>query len=114
MLLEIVERQVGPEITVVALNGKLALGRESQRIETLAEELASRGAKRVIFDLSGVNYIDSAGIGVLAMATGKVKESGGALAIVAPDGKVLQLLTLTQMTMILKVCPTVEAAIEAV
>ena len=114
MLLEIVERQIGPEVTVVSLNGKLALGRESQRIESLVEDLAKRGAKRVIFDLTGVDYIDSAGIGMLALATGRVKESGGTLAVVAPEGRVLQLLTLTQMTLVLKVYATVEAALEVV
>jgi len=82
---DIVERPIGPEITVVALNGKLALGRESQRIQTLMENLAQRGAKRVIFDLTGVTYIDSAGIGILAVATAKPKESGGTLAADAHD-----------------------------
>ena len=114
MLLNIAEHQIGPDITVVTLTGKLALGREGQRIETMAEELGKRGAKRVVFDLTGVDYIDSAGIGMLALATGKLKEAGGSLAVVAPEGRVLQLLTLTQMTAVLKVCATIEAAVELV
>jgi anti-sigma B factor antagonist len=114
MLLEIVERKIGAEITVVALNGKLALGLESQRVEALVEELIERGAKRVIFDLSGVNYIDSAGVGMLALVTGRMKEMGGSGAVVAPEGKVLQLLTRTQMTSIMQVCATVEEAVETV
>src|SRR5712671_3472535 len=110
MLLQIVERQIEPDITVVELTGRLALGRESQRIETLVDDLARKGSKRVIFDLSGVDYIDSAGIGMVALASGKLKESGGALALVAPEGRVLQLLNLTQMSAIVKVCPTLQAA----
>ena len=53
MLLEITEREIAPDITVVELTGKLALGRESQRIETLVDDLAKRGSTRVIFDMSG-------------------------------------------------------------
>jgi anti-anti-sigma factor len=113
MLLEITEREMAPDITVVELIGKLALGRESQRVETLVDDLVKRGSRRVIFDMTGVDYMDSAGIGMLALATGKLKESGGSLAIVAPEGKVLQLLNLTQLTAIVKVCPTVEAAAAA-
>ena len=113
MLLQIVERQMAPDITVVELTGRLALGRESQRIETLVEDLARKGSKRVIFDLSGVDYIDSTGISMVALASGKFKESGGALALVAPEGRVLQLLNLTQMSAIVKVCPTLEAAAAA-
>jgi len=104
---------MAPDITVVELIGKLALGRESQRVETLVDDLVKRGSRRVIFDMTGVDYMDSAGIGMLALATGKLKESGGSLAIVAPEGKVLQLLNLTQLTAIVKVCPTVEAAAAA-
>ena len=113
MLLEIAEREIAPDITVVELTGRLALGRESQRIETLVDDLVKRGSLRVIFDMTGVDYMDSAGIGMLALATGKLKEVGGNLAIVALEGRVLQLLNLTQMTAIVQVCPTVVAAAAA-
>uniref|UniRef100_Q01XG0 Anti-sigma factor antagonist n=1 Tax=Solibacter usitatus (strain Ellin6076) TaxID=234267 RepID=Q01XG0_SOLUE len=114
MLLHIVEREMAPDITVVELTGRLALGRESQRIEALVEELSKKPSRKVIFDLTGVDYIDSAGIGMVALASGKLKESGGTLALVAPEGRVLQLLNLTQMGMIVKVCPTLAAAAAAV
>ena len=84
MPLEFTEREIAPDITVVELIGTLALGRESQRIETLVDDLAKRGSTRVIFDMTGVDYMDSAGLGMLALANGKLKESGGSLVIVAP------------------------------
>ena len=113
MLLEIAEREMAPDITVVELAGTLELGRESQRIETLLDDLVKRGSTRVIFDMKGVDHMDSTGLGMLALASGKLKESGGSLAIVAPGGRVLELLTLTQINLIVKVCPTVEAAVAA-
>jgi|SRR3954469_358536 anti-sigma B factor antagonist len=114
MLLQIAERQVEPDITVVALTGRLALGRESQRIESLVEELVRKGTQRVVVDMTGVDYIDSAGIGMVALAAGKLREIGGKLAIVAAEGRVLQLLTMTQMNAIVAVRPTVAEALEAV
>jgi anti-sigma B factor antagonist len=113
MLLEIAEREMAPDITVVELAGTLELGRESQRIETLVDDLVKRGSTRVIFDMRGVEHMDSTGLGMLALASGKLRESGGTLAIVAPGGRVLELLTLTQINLIVKVCPTVEAAVAA-
>ena len=113
MLLEIAERQMAPDITLVELTGKLAMGRECQRIETLVEDLVKRHAKRVIFDMTGVDHSDSAGIGMLALAAGRMKESGGSLVVVAAEGKVLHLLNLTQLTSIIQVCPTVDAAAAA-
>ena len=114
MLLEIVERLVEPDITVVELSGKLALGHESQRIESLIEDLVMRGSRRIVLDMSGVDHIDSAGIGMVALATGKLREAGGKLAVVAPGGRVLQLLNQTQMTTIVKVGATLAEGVAAV
>jgi anti-anti-sigma factor len=114
MLLRIEERKIEPDITVVELAGKLALGRESQQIETLVDQLVGQGRLKAILDMTQVDYIDSAGIGLLAMASGKMKQSGGKLAIVAPEGRVLQMLNLTQMTSILSVAKTLAEAVTAV
>ena len=110
MPLQIEERRIDPDITVVELTGTLALGRESQRIEALIDELANRGHVKVVLDMSKVDYIDSAGIGLVALAAGKLKEAGGRCIVVAPEGRVLHLLNMTQMTAIVTVCPTSQAA----
>jgi len=110
MLLEIRESVVDG-IELIELNGKLALGRESQRIETLADEFVRRQATKVIFDMTAVNYIDSAGIGLLALAAGKLKEGGGKLVVVSPEAsRATQLLKLTQMNAIVPLCETVAEA----
>ena len=113
MLLEIEEKQIEPDITAVALVGRLALGRESQRVETIIDELLQNGRVRVILDMTGVNYLDSAGIGLLALAAGRLKERGGKLVVVAQAGRVLSLLTMTQITVIVPVCPTLAAAADS-
>lgn len=112
MLLQIEEKQIAPDITVVELVGKLAMGRESQRIETIVDELLKSGCLRVILDMAGVDYIDSAGVGLVALASGRLKEAGGKLVVVAPEGRVLTLLKMTQVTLIVTVCPTLAAATE--
>ena len=110
MLLQIEERHIGSGITAYELAGKLALGRESQRIETIVDDLAKKSELKVIFDLSKVDYIDSAGIGILALASGKLKASGGKLVLVAPAGRVLEMLKLTQVTAVVTVCGTMADA----
>lgn len=113
MLLQIEEKRIEPDITLFELKGKLALGRESQRVELLAAELVKTGRLKAILDLTEVDYIDSAGIGILALISGKLHEAGGKLAIVAPEGRVLHMLQMTQMTKILQVSPTVADAMTA-
>jgi anti-sigma B factor antagonist len=110
MLLQLEERRMEPDITIVDLAGRLALGRESQRIEFLVEDFAKQGIHKVIMDMTKVDYIDSAGIGLIALAAGRMKESAGELVIVAPEGRVLHLLEMTQVNRIVTVCPTLAEA----
>jgi len=52
MLLQIEEKLIQPGITLVELRGRLALGRESQRVESIADELVKNGHIKVVMDLS--------------------------------------------------------------
>ena len=110
MLLPIREKRIEPDITVVELAGRLALGRESQRIETLLAELSRKGELRVIFDMTRLDAIDSAGIAQVARAAGRLKASGGRLVVAAPEGPLLERLTMTKATAMVTVCPTVMEA----
>jgi anti-sigma B factor antagonist len=113
MLLTIEEGFLEPDIALIELKGKLALGRESQRIEGLVDELVRTSRVRAIFDMTGVDYIDSAGIGLLALASGKLKAAGGKLVVVSPGGRVLQMLKMTQMDAIVAVCGALAEAMAA-
>ena len=106
MLLDITEKHIEPDITLLELSGKLALGRESQRIETMIDEMTKKGATRVIFDMSKVDYIDSAGVGLVALCSGKLKEARGKLVVVAPEGRVRHLLSMTQVDAIVIITPS--------
>ena len=110
MLLQIHEENLASGVHLVELKGKLAMGRESQRVEALVEDLVADGHLRSIFDVSQVDYVDSAGIGMLALISGKMREAGGRLVIVTSEGRVLQMLKMTQIINILNVSPTVAEA----
>jgi anti-sigma B factor antagonist len=113
MLLQIEERQIEPGITLVELTGRFALGRESQRLEQIIDGLVNAGHTRAILNLTEVNYVDSAGIGLIALSGGRMKEAGGKLVVVAPSGRALEMLKMTQVNRIVAVCPTVDEAVNA-
>ncbi len=95
MLLEIRESRMEPDITVIQLSGRLELGSECQRIESLAAGLLADGVLCVMLDLTRVEYIDSAGIGVLVMAAGQLKRAGGGMVLVLGEGKMKAMLHVT-------------------
>jgi len=113
MLLQIDSRRIEPDILVVSFTGKITVGRESQRIETMVQDLLRRNEKKLIFDLMGVDYIDSAGLGMLTFSASTVREAGGAIGLVCGAGKVDQLIKITRLNSILPFFSTVEAACQS-
>jgi anti-sigma B factor antagonist len=111
MPLEINESRIEPDITVLHISGRLELGGESQRLEELVAWLVGDGRLRVLLDLTQVDYIDSAGIGALAMIGGQVKHAGGRLALLVREGRVKRVLQFARLDEIMSLAETVEQAV---
>ena len=109
-MLNLSTKQWTPEITVVEVRGAITLGREAKRVEWQIEDLLKANQKKVILDLSGVTSLDSSGIGALVMCAGLMKRSGGELRVANPADLVQKLMTMTQVTQVLRPFPTVEEA----
>jgi anti-sigma B factor antagonist len=110
MILEINQRQVEPDLAVVEMKGRITLGRESQRIEGVVRELLAQNVKRLVFDMTGVEYTDSAGLGILTFCFATMKKSGGALRFANPNGRVLELFRFTMLDKVFPIFPSVEDA----
>ena len=73
-----------------------------------------RGARRLLVDLSEVEFCDSSGLRALVGERIEVEAEGGKLAVVcAPEGPVSRLFELTGAYEMLSVHPTAESARDA-
>jgi anti-sigma B factor antagonist len=110
MVLEIQSKAVG-EVMVLEMAGRITLGRDCQQIEAHIEELLRAKQTKVIFDLTHVKHMDSTGIGILVMCSGKLKDAGGELRLAGASGVVGQTLKLTRMETIVPTYASVEEAV---
>ncbi len=110
MILEINRKQIEPDFAVLEMKGRITLGRESQRIETIVRELLAENVRRLVFDMSGVEYADSSGLGILTFCFATVKKSGGALRLANPGARVKDLLHFTLLDKIFSIYPSLEEA----
>lgn len=55
------------------------------------------GIKSFTFDLSGLNAINSSGLGILISCLKKVKDSGGSLELINVNDKILNIFKLTKL-----------------
>ena len=82
---------------IVYAIGRITLGRECQQLQEQLTELVDAGEKDVVVNLRGVTYIDSTGIGVLAMVAGLLRKAGGRLRLTAARGQVEEVLRVTRL-----------------
>ncbi len=112
MLLNIEKKQLAPDVVVLELTGRFALGRESQRVQWQVEELLRENVRKVILDLSGLELIDSMGIGVIMFGAGQLKKAGGELRVAGAKGFVQDVLKLAKVDVVVGFYPTAMAAAE--
>jgi anti-sigma B factor antagonist len=89
-------------IAILHLKGRLTVGEASSIRDNVNTALAS-GHKNVIFDLGGVDYIDSTGLGSMVICYTTIKKNGGALKLVNPNKRNIELLLLTKLHTIFEV-----------
>ncbi|MEU0042961.1 STAS domain-containing protein [Streptomyces werraensis] len=77
--------------------------------ERLLEEMAG-GQRRVVLDLSGVSFCDSAGLSVLLGAWRRADQAGAVLVLACVPPKVQRMLNMTGMDTVLRVYDTVAEA----
>lgn len=83
--LTIDERESG-DVTILTLAGQMMLDDGDLAFRKRIHDLIDRGRTKIVLDMGGVTYIDSAGIGMVAGKLKTVRESGG-------DMKLLHLTT---------------------
>lgn len=69
--------------------------------------------KNLVFDLSGVEFMDSAGIGLIIGRKKNAEALGGKIAIAAADKKLMRILDLSGITRVVPVYPDYRKAVEA-
>ena len=84
----------GPAYTLVTLAGECDLHTGRQLRDVLTSEV-SRGARRMILDLSGLSFMDSTGMQVLLSVRTVLTVRDGTLSVVAPQPVVARILELT-------------------
>ena len=105
MGLQISLRQSG-EVTIMDLRGRATIDAgESEQLSVRLMELVAKGTRKLLLNLSELNQVDSSGIRVIVSGYVSLRDRDGALKLLNPWGKVLDVL---QALHLLKVIPSFE------
>jgi anti-sigma B factor antagonist len=104
-------KQVEAGSAVVAVSGRLILGKELERLETTVKGLLEQGQKTFVFDLSALDYADSSGIGTFVACLTAIRKAGGQLRMAGVNPRIERLFKLTGVDHLMANYPTVAAAV---
>jgi anti-sigma B factor antagonist len=108
--LKITDREVDGAY-VVALDGRIVLGEESQALRVKLKSLVAEGKKKVVLNMDNIKYIDSAGLGILVAAHVSAKLQGASLKLSNLGSKFREVLQITKLFTVFDVYNTEAAAV---
>jgi len=100
------------DIIVVHCHGRIVYRDEAAALSRLVGEILKQGSKLVL-ELSGVNALDSAGIGELALLQTWARERKAELKCAGANPMVRTLLDLTNLDSVLEVHPNLDVALDS-
>lgn len=113
MILDFKTRTVDPDIAVFALIGRLTLGNRLTEIEHAIKSSMHGGCRKMVIDLENLEFIDSAGLGMLVMCAGSMAQTGGRLCLAAASPRVAQVFEITNLERVVALHPTAESACQS-
>jgi len=100
--MEIETRTVG-DVYVLDIRGKITLADGTTDIRDAISDILGSGGKKIILNLTGVNFVDGSGIGELVRTYTKVAKAGVELRLLNVTRKLWELLVITKLLFVFQV-----------
>jgi anti-sigma B factor antagonist len=110
--MQISERVVG-DVTILDLNGKITLGEGDELLKDKINSLLNQGQRKLILNLEGVPYIDSAGLGEIVRTYTTVSRQGGRLKLLNLTKRIQDLLSITKLLTVFETFESEEQAVQS-
>jgi len=98
-----VELRKAGDVVIVDLKGKLTLGLGDQILRDTIDELLAENWKKLLLNLSGVSFMDSAGVGELVAGLRTARRFGARLKIVNINERVQSTLYIARLLPIFEI-----------
>ncbi|MEZ5118007.1 MAG: STAS domain-containing protein [Candidatus Nanopelagicales bacterium] len=96
--------------TVVEVGGEVDVYTAPALDERLGA-LIDEGQTRLVLDLTGVDFLDSTGLGVIVKALKRTRERGGGLALVVTEERIRKVFRITGLDAVVPLHSSVESAL---
>lgn len=84
-------------VVVLNMKGRITVGKEATALREKVAELTAAEQKNLVFDLAGIDFIDSTGLGALVMCVTSMRKAGGNVKLVHLNKRNIELLVMTRL-----------------
>ncbi len=110
--MRIEEREVG-EVLILDLSGKLTIGEGDELLKDKINSLIQQGRRKLVLNLAGVPYIDSAGLGEIVRTYTTVSRQGGNLKLLNLTKRIQDLLAITKLLTVFETFDSEQEAVQS-
>jgi len=96
--------------TILRIEGAIVLGESGRELAAMLDRELTEGTDHVLLELSGINYMDSTGVGELVGHLTLFQKAGRRLVLVNPSKRICKLLELAGIDHVFETYATVEEA----
>jgi anti-sigma B factor antagonist len=101
------------DIAVLTLTGQLTLDDGDLAFGRYVDQMIAAGTRRIVVDLSGVSYIDSAGVGMLVAESQRLTQEGGAMRLARLTARSHHLLAMLKLKFVFEIYDDVDGAVRS-
>jgi anti-sigma B factor antagonist len=107
-----IERALENGITVVTVNGVIKLGESARQFSSYLQGILDEDGGPLLVDMSGIDYVDSTGIGELVGYLQRFADDDRTFALLRPHSRVRNLLKLTRLDEVFTIFDDRDTALE--
>jgi len=90
-------------VTIIDLKGRITMGPEAGALREKVSALNQSPDAKLVFNLAGVDYIDSTGLGALVICATSLRKNGGNLKLVNLNRRNIELLVMTKLATVFEI-----------
>ena len=107
-----IEQRVNGDVVVMAIIGDITLSKGGDvLLKDKVQSLLQQGHRKLLLDLGGVSYVDSAGLGQLVQVYATTSHLGGSLKLLNLTKRLKDLLVLTKLLTVFDAYDSEDAAV---
>ncbi len=90
-------------VTILELKGRITVGPEATALREKVGALVAGDKKNLVFNLGGVDYIDSTGLGALVMCATTMRKNAGVVKLLNLSRRSIELLVMTKLATVFEI-----------